>query len=50
MTNLLLAWNWHPGSWMYLVYDEGRATNPLAYNTEGDRTVRVKATYFFTIK
>jgi hypothetical protein len=50
LTNLLLAWNWHPGSWFYIVYDEGRITNPLAYNAEGDRTIRAKATYFFTVK
>ena len=49
LTNLLLAWNWRPGSWLYLVYDEGRTTEPLAYQTEGDRTVRVKGTYFFTV-
>jgi hypothetical protein len=49
-SNLLLAWNWHPGSWFYVVYDEGRATNPLAYNTEGDRRVQGKLTYFFTVK
>ena len=50
LTNLLLAWNWHPGSWFYIVYDEGRKTNPLAYNTEWDRTVRAKVTYFFAVK
>jgi len=49
LTNLLLAWNWRPGSWVYLVYDEGRTT-PLNYHTEGDRTIRAKATYFFTVK
>jgi hypothetical protein len=49
-TNLLLAWNWHPGSWFYVVFDEaGRATNPLMMNRPGDRTVRVKWTYYLTV-
>jgi len=49
-TNLLLAWNWHSGSWFYVVYDEtGRPTEPLAYAKPGDRTVRLKWTYYFTV-
>jgi len=51
LTNVLLAYNWSPGSWFYLVYDESnRLAEPLAYRREGDRTVRLKATYFFTVK
>ncbi len=50
LTNLLYAWNWQPGSWFYVVYDEaGRATQPLAYDRPGGRTVRLKWTYFFTV-
>jgi hypothetical protein len=49
-TNLLLAWNWHPGSWFYVVYDEGgRVAQPLAYAAPGARTLRTKFTYFFTV-
>jgi hypothetical protein len=48
LTNLLLAWNWHPGSWFYLVYDDNRSTIPLGWNNPGDRTIRAKFTYFFT--
>jgi hypothetical protein len=50
LTNLLLAWNWHPGSWFYIVYDETRPTIPLASNNPGDRTIRLKLTYFFTMR
>ncbi len=48
LTNLLMAWNWRPGSWVYLVFDEGRYTDPLAYDRPGDRTVRLKWTWFIT--
>jgi hypothetical protein len=50
--NLLLAWNWSPGSWFYLVYDEMRRDlpppSPLDYSAPGDRTLRAKLTWFFT--
>ena len=50
LTNLLFAWNWNPGSWFYVVYDEyARETEPLAYNGPGARTLRMKLTYFFTV-
>jgi hypothetical protein len=50
LTNLLLAWNWSPGSWFYLVYDEaGRPVHPAAYDQPGGRTIRAKLTYFFTV-
>jgi hypothetical protein len=50
LTNLLLAWNWNPGSWFYLVYDEaGRPVHPIANDTPGGRTIRAKLTYFFTV-
>lgn len=50
LTNLLYAWNWRPGSWFYVVYDEGgRTTDPLALKKPGDRTLRLKWTYFFTV-
>jgi hypothetical protein len=49
LTNLLLAWNWRPGSWFYIVYDETRGTIPVAWNNPGDRTIRLKFTYFFTV-
>ncbi|MBU0692568.1 hypothetical protein KKH18_12245, partial [bacterium] len=60
-TNLLLAWNWNPGSWFYLVYDEtGRMLREdlpngycrdrtLTESRPGDRTLRAKLTYFFTV-
>jgi len=50
--NLLLAYNWNPGSWFYLVYDEaGRdidRPDHLNRSVPGDRTLRAKFTYFFT--
>ncbi|MBI5060335.1 carbohydrate binding family 9 domain-containing protein [candidate division KSB1 bacterium] len=50
LTNLLYAWNWRPGSWCYLVYDEAdRTVRPLTYDTPGARTLRAKITYFFTV-
>ncbi len=49
-TNLLMAWNWRPGSWFYVVYDEAeRSAEPLAYESPGARTLRMKFTYFFTV-
>lgn len=49
-TNLLLAWNWRSGSWFYVVYDEtGRPAEPLSLSKPGDRTVRLKWTYYFTV-
>ena len=49
-TNLLLAWNWRAGSWLYIVFDEaGRTTNPVMYTHPGDRTLRLKWTYYFTL-
>ncbi len=48
--NLLMAYNWHPGSWFYLVYDESaRSIDPLDKSMPGDRTLRAKLTYFFTV-
>ncbi len=45
-TNLLFAWNWSPGSWMYLVYDEGRPTDARFGYIRADRTLRLKWTWF----
>ncbi len=51
-TNLLFAWNWNPGSWFYLVYDEGRHTD-LRFQRDhwrpDERTIRMKWTYFFPV-
>lgn len=50
-SNFLVAWNWRPGSWLYLVYDEGRQTNfklDRKYWHPDDRTIRMKWTWFFT--
>jgi Domain of unknown function (DUF5916)/Carbohydrate family 9 binding domain-like len=53
--NFLWAWNWNPGSWLYVVYDEQRYEDyykndsmPFRYSGAGNRTIRVKGTYFFT--
>ncbi len=48
LTNLLLAWNWSPGSWLYLVYDESRETDLRTDWITGDRTIRMKWTYFIS--
>jgi hypothetical protein len=49
-TNLLFAWNWNSGSWFYVVYDEtGRPTDPVTFSKPGDRTVRLKWTYYFAV-
>ncbi len=49
-SNLLMSYNWSPGSWFYLVYDESaRSLDPLAASMPGDRTLRAKLTYFFTV-
>jgi Domain of unknown function (DUF5916) len=54
LLNLLFAWNYQPGSWLYLVYDDSRGAYFDDYNAvqrnwnRGDRTVRMKWTYFFT--
>jgi hypothetical protein len=53
-TNIMLAWNWRAGSWFYIVYDQGppdwsRRAYPVRYQFPGDRTLRLKATYFFTV-
>ncbi len=50
-SNFLFAWNWQPGSWLYLVYDEGRITNfrfDRRHWQPDDRTIRMKWTWFFT--
>ncbi|MCB9357801.1 MAG: carbohydrate binding family 9 domain-containing protein [Calditrichaeota bacterium] len=48
--NLLMSYNWSPGSWFYLVYDEtGRDADPLDVSAPGERTLRAKLTYFFTV-
>lgn len=48
-TNLLMSYNWRPGSWLYIVYDETyRDIEPLDVSMPGDRTLRAKLTYFFT--
>ncbi len=53
LANLLLAWNWSPGSWLYLVYDETRQDlpppSPQNYTTPGNRTLRAKLTWFFAV-
>ncbi|NUO18884.1 carbohydrate binding family 9 domain-containing protein [bacterium] len=49
-TNLLMSYNWNPGSWVYLVYDETyRDVEPIDVSMPGDRTLRAKLTYFFTV-
>ncbi|MDP8288049.1 MAG: DUF5916 domain-containing protein, partial [Candidatus Electryonea clarkiae] len=51
-SNLLFAWNWNPGSWFYIVYDESRNTDFRLDRTHwhpDDRTIRMKWTYFFTV-
>ncbi len=48
LTNLLLAWNWSPGSWLYLVYDESRETDLRTDWITGDRTIRMKWSYFIS--
>ncbi|MBL0061513.1 MAG: carbohydrate binding family 9 domain-containing protein [bacterium] len=51
--NLLMSYNWSPGSWFYIVYDEsGRDIDRLDHadmSIPGDRTLRAKLTYFFTV-
>jgi hypothetical protein len=52
-SNLLMAYNWSPGSWFYLVYDEAARDIDRPEHPErsipGDRTIRAKLTYFFTV-
>ena len=52
-TNLLMSYNWSPGSWFYIVYDEtGRDIDRFDHvdmSIPGDRTLRAKLTYFFTV-
>ncbi len=48
--NYLLAYNWSPGSWCYLVYDETfRDVETRDNNAPSERTLRAKLTYFFTV-
>lgn len=47
--NCALAWNWQPGSWFYLVYDENRLVDVISNSHPGDRTIRLKWTYFLTL-
>ncbi len=49
LSNFLIAWNWHPGSWFYIVYDENRLTDFAEDWHKGDRTIRMKWTYFFAM-
>ncbi|MCB1059926.1 MAG: carbohydrate binding family 9 domain-containing protein [Calditrichaeota bacterium] len=52
-SNLLMAYNWIPGSWFYLVYDEAARDIDRPEHPErsipGERTIRAKLTYFFTV-
>jgi len=53
--NFLVAWNWSPGSWFYLVYNDNRDRDydednpflPMDWS-RGDRAIQLKWTYFFT--
>ena len=52
--NLLLAYNWTPGSWFYLVYDDARDWDVESGETlgrwdAGDRTIRMKWTWFVSL-
>jgi len=51
-TNLLMSYNWQPGSWVYLVYDEAARDidrfDHVDRSVPGARTLRAKLTYFFT--
>ncbi|MFH0883414.1 MAG: DUF5916 domain-containing protein [bacterium] len=49
-SNILFAWNWAPGSWAYLVYDEGRPTDDRFGYTRADRTIRLKWTWFKAVR
>lgn len=49
ISNMLLAWNWSPGSWFYLVYDESRGTDLYERWDHGDRTLRLKWTWFTVV-
>ncbi len=52
-TNLLMSYNWSPGSWFYLVYDEAERDidrlDRVNLSIPGDRTLRAKLTYFFSV-
>ncbi len=53
--NYLLSWNWAPGSWLYLVYDQSvynefDEDDELINWTQRDQTIRMKMTYFFSSK
>jgi Domain of unknown function (DUF5916) len=48
LANVVFAWNWHPGSWIYAVYREDRGAEDLLSSQPGDRTIRLKATWFIT--
>jgi len=54
LLNMLIAYNWTPGSWFYLVYDDSRALSREAGEAMrrwdiGDRTIRAKWTWFVTL-
>jgi hypothetical protein len=49
LSNILLAWNYNPRSWLYLVYDDRQQERLLDPDHPGDRTLRAKWTYFFTL-
>ncbi len=48
LANVVFAWNWHPGSWFYVVYGENRDESDVFNARPGDRTIRLKATWFVT--
>ncbi len=47
--NLLLSWNWRPNSWLYIIYDDRQDDELLDNDHPGDRTVRLKWTYFLSL-
>ncbi|MBD3166761.1 hypothetical protein GF324_09195 [bacterium] len=49
LSNLMLAWNYRPKSWFYLVYDDRREEVLLDPDRPGDRTLRAKWTWFFVV-
>jgi hypothetical protein len=49
LSNILLAWNYSPGSWAYLVYDDSRPTDAELAYIRSDRTLRLKWTWFTAI-
>ena len=49
IANMVYAWNWSPGSWIYFVYREDREYDRAVVSIPGDRTFRIKATWLFRV-